>query len=118
MILLMLGLMRKAYDLLGNIDQWYNALLCCKRFLLHFGDDIIQQCKGLNLQGGNNGCSWQVTLCNIEFHDHLKAFAMDHYLKKGEHMVFIFIKMIVLMFIYLMNLVLKRQSLNVYQARD
>ncbi len=31
-ILLMLGLMRNAYGFLGNIDQWYNAFLCCKKF--------------------------------------------------------------------------------------
>jgi hypothetical protein len=36
----------------------------------------------------------------------------------GEHLVFILMKMIVLMFISLMNLILKRQSLKVYQARD
>jgi hypothetical protein len=36
----------------------------------------------------------------------------------GEHMVFTFIKMIPLMFIYLMNLFLKRNSLEVYQAKD
>jgi hypothetical protein len=35
----------------------------------------------------------------------------------GEHLMFTFIKMIVLMFIYLKNLVLKRQSLEVYQAK-
>jgi hypothetical protein len=33
-------------------------------------------------------------------------------------MVFTLIEMIVLMFIYLMNLVLKKQSLEVYQAKD
>jgi hypothetical protein len=36
----------------------------------------------------------------------------------GEHLVFTFIKMIALMFIYLMNLVLKRKPLEVYQAKD
>jgi hypothetical protein len=36
----------------------------------------------------------------------------------GEHLVFTLIQMIALMFIYLMNLVLKRQSLGVNQARD
>jgi hypothetical protein len=36
----------------------------------------------------------------------------------GEHLVFILMKMIALMLISLMNLVLKRQSLEVYQARD
>jgi hypothetical protein len=36
----------------------------------------------------------------------------------GEHLVFTLIKMIALMFIFLMNLVLKRQSLKVYQAKD
>jgi len=33
-------------------------------------------------------------------------------------MVFTLIEMIVLMFIYLTNLVLKKQSLEVYQAKD
>jgi len=36
----------------------------------------------------------------------------------GEHLVFTLIKMIALVFISLMNLVLKRQSLKVYQIRD
>jgi hypothetical protein len=36
----------------------------------------------------------------------------------GEHTVFTLIKMIALMFIYLMNLFWKRKSLEVYQAKD
>jgi hypothetical protein len=32
-----------------------------------------------------------VNLCNRRFYDGWKAFAMDHCLKKGEHMVFNFI---------------------------
>jgi len=43
---------------------------------------------------------------------------MDHCLKKGEHLVFTLVKMIALVFMSLMNLILKRQSLEVYQARD
>jgi hypothetical protein len=68
----------------------------------------------LNLKGRDNRCNWQVTLCNTKFYDHKKSFAMDHCLKKGEHLMFTFIKLIILMFIFLMNLVLKRQSLEVY----
>jgi hypothetical protein len=36
----------------------------------------------------------------------------------GEHLVFTLIKMIFFMFIFFMNLILKRQSLEVYQAKD
>jgi hypothetical protein len=36
----------------------------------------------------------------------------------GEHMVFTLVEIIALMFIYLMNLFLKRNSLEVYQAKD
>jgi hypothetical protein len=42
MILLMLGLMKDAYGLPYNIDKWYNALLCCKKFHLHFGGNIVE----------------------------------------------------------------------------
>jgi hypothetical protein len=36
----------------------------------------------------------------------------------GEYLMFTFIKMIVLMFISLINLVLKRQSLEFYQVKE
>jgi hypothetical protein len=62
----------------------------------------------LPLQGGDNECSWQMTLCNTGFYDHWKTFAVDHCLKKGEHLMFILIKMIVFMVISLTNLILKR----------
>ncbi len=47
----------------------------------------------LTLQGGDNRCSQQVTLCNTKLYDHQKTFVIDHCLKKGEHLVFTFIKM-------------------------
>jgi hypothetical protein len=43
---------------------------------------------------------------------------MDHCLKKGERLVFAIIKTLVLMFTSLMNLFLKRQTLEVYQVKD
>ncbi len=44
--------------------------------------------KVLILRKRDNGCEWQMTLCNGGFYDGWKAFAMDHCLKKGEHLVF------------------------------
>ncbi len=40
------------------------------------------------LQGGDNGCEWQVNLWNGKFYDGWKSFTMNHCLKKGEHLVF------------------------------
>jgi hypothetical protein len=47
--------------------------------------------KGPNFARRSNKCEWQVTLCNGGFYDGWKAFAMDHCLKKGEHLMFILI---------------------------
>ncbi len=47
--------------------------------------------KVLILQGGDNICEWQMTLCNGRFYDGWKAFTMDHCSKKGEHIMFILI---------------------------
>ncbi len=45
----------------------------------------------MNLQGGDNGCEWQMSLCNGELYDGWKSFAIDHSLKKGEDLVFTFV---------------------------
>jgi hypothetical protein len=45
----------------------------------------------LILQGEDNKCEWQVTLCNGGFYDGWKTFAMDHCLKKEEHIMFILV---------------------------
>lgn len=112
-------LMNDACGLLGNILQWMNALLCCRKFQLHFGNNIVQQCKKfwfckeetMDVNG-----KWPYAMeDSMIIENHLQWIIAW---RKGNIWCLLLSAMIALLFIFLMNLVLKNQSLEVYQAKD